>query len=56
MRIRRLRRSLSTRTSIRFQSDNGINSSSLDFVGTATHEIGHALGFISNNGGGNGVP
>src|SRR2546425_8776500 len=26
-----------------FNPDNGINSSSLDFVGTATHEIGHAL-------------
>lgn len=39
-----------------FNPDNGINSSSLDFVGTATHEIGHALGFISNAGGGSGVP
>jgi hypothetical protein len=39
-----------------FNPDNGISGSSLDFVGTATHEIGHALGFISNNGGGNNVP
>jgi hypothetical protein len=39
-----------------FNPDNGINSTSLDFVGTATHEIGHALGFISNAGGGSGVP
>ena len=39
-----------------FNPDNGINGSSLDFVGTATHEIGHALGFISNAGGGNNVP
>jgi hypothetical protein len=39
-----------------FNPDNGIGSSSLDFVGTATHEIGHALGFISNSGGGSGVP
>ena len=39
-----------------FNPDNGINISSLDFVGTATHEIGHALGFISNAGGGSTVP
>ena len=39
-----------------FNPDNGINSTSLDFVGTATHEIGHALGFISNDGGGSGAP
>jgi len=39
-----------------FNPDNGINFSSLDFVGAATHEIGHALGFISNAGGGSNVP
>lgn len=30
-----------------FDRTNGINSGSYDFVGLATHEIGHALGFIS---------
>ena len=39
-----------------FNPDNGINISSLDFVGTAAHEIGHALGFISNAGGGSTAP
>ena len=31
-----------------FDSSDGINSDSFDFVGTVTHEIGHALGFESN--------
>jgi len=35
-----------------FNPDNGISFDRLDFVGTAAHEIGHALGFISNAGGG----
>ncbi len=39
-----------------FNPDNGINSNQLDFVGTATHEIGHALGFISGNGEGSTAP
>lgn len=30
-----------------FNPDNGITPGQLDFVGAATHEIGHALGFIS---------
>ena len=30
-----------------FDPSNGINGSQIDFVGVATHEIGHALGFIS---------
>ena len=30
-----------------FNPDNGIAFDRLDFVGTAAHEIGHALGFIS---------
>lgn len=30
-----------------FNPDDGISSGELDFVGVATHEIGHALGFIS---------
>lgn len=39
-----------------FNPDNGINSSQLDFVGTATHEIGHALGFVSDAGAGSSSP
>lgn len=39
-----------------FNPDNGIGFSSLDFVGTAAHEIGHALGFVSNAGGGSTAP
>lgn len=35
-----------------FNPDNGISFDRLDFVGTAAHEIGHALGFISNAGDG----
>lgn len=31
-----------------FDSSNGISSGTYDFVGVAAHEIGHALGFISN--------
>ncbi|MFC5551670.1 NF038122 family metalloprotease [Massilia aerilata] len=30
-----------------FDPSNGINSNAIDFVGVATHEIGHALGFVS---------
>ncbi|MEM9940678.1 MAG: NF038122 family metalloprotease [Planctomycetota bacterium] len=30
-----------------YNPDDGISGSSLDFLGIATHEIGHALGFIS---------
>ncbi|MFO0842136.1 MAG: NF038122 family metalloprotease [Gemmataceae bacterium] len=30
-----------------FDPSNGINAGAFDFVGIATHEIGHALGFIS---------
>lgn len=33
-----------------FDPSNGINSNLLDFNAVATHEIGHALGFISNVG------
>ena len=39
-----------------FNPDNGIDSSQLDFVGTATHEIGHALGFFSDAGEGSSTP
>lgn len=30
-----------------FDPSNGITAGQFDFVGTATHEIGHVLGFIS---------
>ncbi|HJQ22916.1 MAG TPA: NF038122 family metalloprotease [Blastocatellia bacterium] len=33
-----------------FDPSNGVGSSQLDFNAVATHEIGHALGFISNVG------
>ncbi len=33
-----------------FDPANGIDSTSLDFDAVAVHEIGHALGFISNTG------
>jgi hypothetical protein len=39
-----------------FNPDNGISFDRLDFVGTAAHEIGHALGFISNAGDGSTAP
>ena len=39
-----------------FNPDNGIAFDRLDFVGTAAHEIGHALGFISNAGEGSTAP
>src|SRR5687767_4439359 len=39
-----------------FNPDNGIGFDRLDFVGTAAHEIGHALGFISNAGEGSTAP
>lgn len=30
-----------------FDPTNGVNANAFDFIGVATHEIGHALGFIS---------
>ncbi|QNA97705.1 NF038122 family metalloprotease [Massilia sp. Se16.2.3] len=30
-----------------FDAANGVDSNAFDFVGVATHEIGHALGFVS---------
>ena len=33
-----------------FNPDNGISFGQIDFVATAVHEIGHALGFTSNAG------
>src|SRR5207253_7156130 len=39
-----------------FNPDNGVDFDSIDFVSTATHEIGHALGFISNAGRGSAAP
>lgn len=35
------------RTTFDFDPSNGIGTNQLDFVSVATHEIGHALGFIS---------
>ena len=34
-----------------FDPSNGIDSNKIDFDSTATHEIGHALGFVSESGG-----
>ena len=43
-----------------FNPDNGIIANQVDFVGVATHEIGHALGFVSGvdilDGNGSGFP
>lgn len=36
-----------------FNPDDGITSNLVDFDSVATHEIGHALGFVSNSGSGN---
>lgn len=33
-----------------FNPDNGVDFGKIDFVSVATHEIGHALGFVSNAG------
>ncbi len=33
-----------------FNPDDGINSGAIDFVAVAAHEIGHALGFVSDAG------
>lgn len=42
-----------------FDPTNGITAGTIDFVGIATHEIGHAMGFVSGvdivDGGGNGT-
>ena len=35
-----------------FNPDNGVDFNKVDFDTVATHEIGHALGFVSNSGGG----
>lgn len=37
----------STAYSWDFDPNNGVNGTDFDFIGIATHEIGHALGFIS---------
>ncbi|WP_310416000.1 NF038122 family metalloprotease [Chamaesiphon sp. OTE_8_metabat_110] len=39
--------SFSTLFTFDFDRSDGINGNSYDFIGVATHEIGHALGFIS---------
>ena|GEM_PF-1304442 len=39
-----------------FNPDDGISPGKTDFDSVVTHEIGHALGFISESGGGNSQP
>ncbi len=39
-----------------FNPDNGVDFDKVDFDTVATHEIGHALGFVSNAGGGSAAP
>ena len=39
-----------------FNPDDGINGGAIDFVAVAAHEIGHALGFVSNAGEGSTTP
>ena len=39
--------SFSTAFTWDFNPEDGINADAFDFIGVATHEIGHALGFIS---------
>ena len=39
-----------------FNPDDGVDFDKVDFVSVATHEIGHALGFVSNAGSGSAAP
>lgn len=39
-----------------FNPDDGISTGQVDFDAVATHEIGHALGFVSESGGGSASP
>jgi hypothetical protein len=39
-----------------FNPDNGVSFDRVDFVSVAAHEIGHALGFVSNAGKGSATP
>ena len=34
-----------------FDPNNGVDSNKVDFDSVATHELGHALGFLSESGG-----